>query len=426
MDLYASPAYRRTRGAYIAQCTFDYFITILASDAFFAKLLTHIGVNDAVTGVIASLASFSFLFQLVSLLFSDRLRRVKRTVTVLDTCSQLLFMSIFFVPFLSFSVGTKTAIVAFLLLAAYFCLYIILPICYKWGNSFVDPQRRGRYSASKEMISLITGVVFSLGVGFVVDRFEAADDLRGAFLFIAGSMFAVCCCNIGSFLMMRDRESPGGGVKKSARQILRGTFGNRSYRNAAIMACLWEIAKGVTAGFMGTYKTNDLKMSVGTVQIVNTASSLGRFAVSRPFGKYSDKHTYAQGHRLALYIAAVGFLFNIFASPSSKWCVVVFTVLYAMSFAGTHQNTFNMTYSYLDEEYIVHGMALNDAVRGVCGFLASLVGGRILNAVQAGGNTLFGMTVYGQQVLSCISLLLTVVTIVFNRLVVGKQKEYRK
>jgi Na+/melibiose symporter-like transporter len=290
----------------------------------------------------------------------------------------------------------------------------------------VDPHKRGQYSAWKEMISLISGIFFSLAVGFAVDRFEAAGKLRGAFLFIAGCMLAVCLCNIGSFLLMEERPISHTAEKRNLRGILQETFGCRSYRRALIMACLWEVSKGVTAGFMGTYKTNDLQMTVGTVQIINTASSLARFFVSRPLGKYSDAHTYAKGYRIALYIAAAGFLFNIFAAPGTKWCVVAFSVLYAMSFAGTHQNTYNMSYSFLDEENIVHGIAMTDALRGVCGFTASLAGGRILHTVQAGGNRLFGRTVYGQQILSAISLLLTAATIAYNKFVVSKQKENRK
>ena len=292
---YNSKAYRRSRGAYKAQCTFEYFISILAADAFLAKLLTEIGVSDAATGVISSLVSFSFLFQFVSLTFADRLKRVKRTVMVFDTASQLLFMSIYFVPFLPGSVRFRTALITAVLLAAYFCMYVILSICYKWGNSFVEPGRRGQYSAAKEMISLASGVVFTLAVGFTVDRFEAAGNLRGAFLFLAGSMFAVCCCNFGSFLLMADRENLTGGSRKSFREMLAHTLGCRPYRNAVILACLWDAARYMTVGFLGTFKTNDLAMTVGTVQVINTAASLGRFAVSRPFGRYSDRHTYAGG-----------------------------------------------------------------------------------------------------------------------------------
>ena len=426
MHPYDTEEYRRSRGAYKAQCTFDYFISILAADAFLAKLLTEIGVSDAATGVISSLVSFSFLFQFVTLAFADRLKTVKKPVMAFDTASQLLFMSIWFVPFLPLSVRAKTAVVAAVLLAAYFCLYVILSICYRWGNSFVEPGQRGRYSAAKEMISLLSGVFFTLAVGFTVDRFEAAGNLRGAFLFLAGSMFAVCCCNFGSFLLMADRECLTGGGRKSFRDMMAHTLGSRPYRNAAILACLWDAARYMTVGFLGTFKTNDLGMTVGTVQIINTGAAMARFAVSRPFGRFSDRRTYAGGFRVALYVAAAGFAFNIFASPSSKWCLVVFTVLYHMSLAGTNQNNYNMTYCYTEEDYVVHGLAVNDGLRGVVGFLSSLVGSRVVSAVQKNGNALFGLPVYGQQILSAFSLLLTLAAIVFNKAVVGRQKEERK
>ena len=106
--------------------------------------------------------------------------------------------------------------------------------------------------------------------------------------------------------------------------------------------------------------------------------------------------------------------------------MVAFTVLYHMSLAGTNQNNYNMTYCYLEEDYIIHGLAVNDGLRGIVGFLSSLCGSRILSAVQKNGNRIFGVSLYGQQVLSAISLLLTFAAIVFNKTVVGKQKEERK
>ena len=170
MDRFDTKEYRRSRGAYKAQCTFEYFISILAADAFLAKLLKDIGVSDAATGVISSLVSFSFLFQFLTLAFADRLTKVKKPVMAFDTVSQLLFMSIYFVPFLPLSVKAKTALVTAVLLAAYFCLYVILSVCYKWGNSFVEPGRRGRYSATKEMISLLFGVVYRGKLKSYIDK----------------------------------------------------------------------------------------------------------------------------------------------------------------------------------------------------------------------------------------------------------------
>ena len=38
----------------MAQCTFEYFVSLLVADAFLAKLLTEIGMNDFLVGIISS------------------------------------------------------------------------------------------------------------------------------------------------------------------------------------------------------------------------------------------------------------------------------------------------------------------------------------------------------------------------------------
>ena len=48
------------------------------------------------------------------------------------------------------------------------------------------------------------------------------------------------------------------------------------------------------------------------------------------------------------------------------------------------------------------------------------------NAVQENGNRLFGLFVYGQQVLSAISLALIILAILYNRLVIAKQSVMRQ
>ena len=67
MAFYNAPKYRRSRRADVAQCTFEYFITLLVSDAFLAKLLSSIGISDSLIGIISSFLSLAFIFQLLSL-----------------------------------------------------------------------------------------------------------------------------------------------------------------------------------------------------------------------------------------------------------------------------------------------------------------------------------------------------------------------
>ena len=81
-----------------------------------------------------------------------------------------------------------------------------------------------------------------------------------------------------------------------------------------------------------------------------------------------------------------------------------------------------MTYSYVDSNYIAEAMALQNCVSGVCGFLCSLVAGKILDAVQASGNQVLGMHVFGQQILGLISVLLCVACIIYMSFTIMKEK----
>lgn len=424
-SLYESPDYRRSRNAYTAQCAFEYFVSILVSDAFLAKLLKQIGLDDAAVGVIASLVSFSFLFQLFSILLMQRVKNVKRTVLIADTVSQMLFLGVYLVPFVPLSAGARGWLAAGGMLAGYAFKYAVSSMVFRWANSYVDPAKRGDFSAVKEMISLLSGIAFTLAAGYVFDRFEAGGDLRSAFLVTAAAILLLNACCFICFCLIRKPETAEA-EHRPIGEVMRAVFGNRDFVHILILACLWDAARYISAGFLGTYKTEDLAFTVGTVQVINMAANLCRFAVSRPFGRYSDRTSYAHGFRLALLIAAAAFAVGCFTAPSSRWLIVIYSVLYNVSLAGSNQNGYNMTYSYVEPSLMVQAMAVKYSVGGIAGFCASLAGSRILKAVQASGNRIGGVTVYGQQILLALSLLLTLAAFFYTKFVVEKQRAVRR
>ena len=192
---YNAPDYRRSRGSYMAQCTVEYFVSLLVTDAFLAKLLTHIGISDALTGVISSFITLAFVFQLLSIPLVKSKISTKKIVMFFDTMSISFFMFLYFIPFLPVNKGVKTVLVVLTVLIANVTKYLILSLCFKWANAFVEPTKRARYSANKEIVSLVTGIVFTFAVGWIMDRFEALDNLEGAFLFIAIGVLILNVCN---------------------------------------------------------------------------------------------------------------------------------------------------------------------------------------------------------------------------------------
>ncbi len=423
-DVYQSPAYRRSRKAYVMECTFEYFVSILVTEAFLARLLTAIGISDALIGVIASFVSLAFLCQLFSIFVVQHIRNTKRFVIFFHALSRLFFMSLYLIPFLPFAYEYKEILVVICVLSAYFGNYFVTSMLYKWCNSHVDPNHRAEFSAGKEMISLITGIAVSLGAGYIIDRFEALDNLEGGFMFCAIAIFIFSLCDLICLFIVKKDVQPA--VKEPPvpfREVLKNTLGNKSFRNVVILAVLWNMTAYMTVGFLGTYKINahELAFSVGTVQIINLIGNMGRFFASKPFGRYSDRTSFVRGMKLAMLFAALSFATLIFVTPSTRYLIVVQALLYRICLAGSNQNMMNITYSYVDSRYFVQATAIKNSIGGLCGFGASLIGSRILAWVQANGNTVFGIPMHGQQLLGLISCALTVCIILFVHFVIQKQ-----
>ncbi|MBO5898384.1 MAG: hypothetical protein J6R04_05165, partial [Clostridia bacterium] len=151
---YAAPGYARTRRAYTIECAFEYFIALLVAEPFLTKLLLEIGLDDPTIAIIQSLISVAFLFQLAAVFVVQRIANVKRVAATTHLIAQLLFTSLYLVPFLPFETEHKKIIVIVCFLLGYFGNYLVTSVIFRWGNSYVDPNKRARFAATKEMISL--------------------------------------------------------------------------------------------------------------------------------------------------------------------------------------------------------------------------------------------------------------------------------
>lgn len=425
MDKFNSAEYKRSRNSYIVQCTAEYFVSLLVTDAYLSRLLANIGMSDSLIGIISSFITLAFVIQIATIFLLRINVSAKKLTVVLDTISIFFFMFMYLVPFLPIGKISKTILVIISILLAYVCKYLILNICFKWANSYVAPGRRAIFSASKEMISLFAGMFFTIIIGYIIDKYEMNNNLSGAFLFIAISILVLNICNFISLMIIKkdEKDEKEENVEKiPLSEIMKNTVGNRNFRSIILLTVMWDVARYFTIGFLGVFKYKDLMMSVLLVQVVNILANLCRLLISGKIGEYSDKRSYAKGFKVGLILAAVGFFINIFTTKSTWYFIIIHTIFYNCSVAGTNQNSFNIVYSYVDSKYIVQAMAIKNCIGGLFGFGASLLGGKLLNVIQLNNNMVFGMHIYGQQILSAISFVLTVLCIIYIWKVIEKQQ----
>jgi len=422
IEKYNQKEYKRSRKAYIVECALEYFIGMMVADAFLAKVLINMGFADSDIGIISSLTAFSFLFQIFTVILMNKIRSVKKTAIICDTLGHLLLMGVYLIPFLNVSVRAKTIFVITCILGAYLIKYPMSSAKFKWANSYVNPVKRGEYSGIKEIFSLFSGVVFSLSMGYMIDRYEAAGKLRIAFIAVAMVMLILNVLNLISLLMIKREEEFENASQKKLSDIIKNTLGNKNFRNVIILTVIWDIAKFMTIGFMGVYKTKDLAISVAMIQVIGMVAMIARMIVTIPFGRLSDKKSYAKCMEIAFIVAALSFFVNVFTVPERWWLIIAFTVIFEMSQAGIGQNVTNISYSYVKEEYIVYSMVIRNCIGGILGFGTSILASKILEYIQENNNMIFGIECYAQQVLSLISFVIMIIAVLFDRLVVEKQK----
>jgi len=383
------------------------------------------GLSDALIGIISTFVTLACVFQLFAMLAVQRIVNTKRYVVFFHMLGRILFSALFLTPLLPISAEYKGVLVAGCVLIAYFGHHMAYSVLFRWGNSFVDPHHRAAFSAKKEIVSLTIGTVITLSMGYMLDIFEANNDLQTGFIFCAVAIFIFSFCDFICLMTIKNDKKP-----KQERQIvpmkevLRNTLGVKGFRYMFIVSTVYNAAVYITVGFLGTYRINpdELAFSVGTVQIINILGLVARLLLTRPFGKFADRTSFAKGVKFGMVLSAIGFASVIFTVPETRYLIILYTILYNASLAGTGQNFLNSTYSYVDSKYFVQATAIKSVVGGLCGFLISLVSGAVLEAIQANGNMIFGIPVYGQQVLAIFSTLGIVACILMLHFVVEKQK----
>ena len=420
---YISKEAKTSRSGYVWYCMFEYFIAILATDAFLAKLLKNIGMSDSLTGIISSFVSLAFLFQLLSIFILKRKINAKALCITFESISQLCFVFLYIVPFLPVSSEFKSILVVVAIMVAYALKYVVSSILFRWANSYVDPMHRGSFSAVKEIISLAGGMVFSFVMGVVTDKFFEYGNEVGAFIFIAVSVFVLTVINFVCLSKVKNCNiNTAQSAKVPMKTLLEKTLFNKKFLPVIIATSLYSFGTYITAGFLGVYKTKDLLISLSVVSIIGGVASAARMLVSKPFGRYSDKKSYAKAMELGYFIIAVGFLSIVFTVPDTWWLMFIYSALSGIGSAGANANTSNIVYSYVEADFISQAMAFRSSISGVVGFLGALVGAKIMDIIQANGNMVFGIYMYPQQLMAFISFVCIMLSVAIIHFVIAKTK----
>ena len=426
-NVYDTPPYKRSRVAYNAEALLEYLISLTLIDSFLAVLGKSIGMSDALLGICGSLVSFAGLTQVFTVFFSHR-KPVKRRIFTVHLINNLMFAALYVLPFFSgISETVKTVLFVALLLSGRLMLNMVASTKYVLAMSSVERKKYGVFSTTKEMISLAGGMAFEYAIGRVSDHYREIGQEKVCFLLFAITVIvltALHAVTIGFFHedktkyenMPAEEETLG----KRLGDML-GLLKNKRFVLVLAVFTAWRIADYLSYPFMGTYAL-DLAFSLTELSIYTIIGSGIRFVISRPVGRFADKTSYCTMLIPIFGLVTVAFIFGAFAAPGTEWTFVVYKIARAVAHVGINSATSNLMLDYVPREKSDYAIALNSCIIGLAGFGSTLVGSAILSRIQENGNTVFGTTMYAQQLLCLISAIITVVLVLYLALVIRKLK----
>lgn len=395
---------RRNNRIYIVQAAAEYHISLLMTGSFLAALTTSLGMSDSLTGILTSVISLGSVFQLVSLLL--RPRAVRGFVTVCSVINQLLFALLYLIPFLPLGPRVRIALFAAAILAAYFVYNMAHPQKVSWLMGWVEDRKRGIFTANMQIVSLLSGMAFSLAMGAVCDYFRGKEQEKAAFFVCA---VTILMWMIGHTVLLRcvtDRllaYEAGGGVLRRLRAVLQ----EKKLRRITILYALWHAANYAAIPFYGTYQIKELGFSLTLVSLLGILGSFVRALVSRAWGRYGDRRSFPVMVRLGFLLAAAGFAVCAFAAPGRGLVpFAVYNVLYAISVGAIEIGRNNLIFDAVPEEQRSDALALSQSLCGLAGFAATAVCSVFVGAVQTSGNAVLGLPLYAQQLMSAVAALL--------------------
>lgn len=412
---------------YIIEAMLEYFVALSVADVYLVKIAAATGMSDQATAVLTSFVSLGCGFQFLSIFFF-RSNKVKKKATAGHIISQLLFTCAYLVPLAACSGQIKSALLVISLLVAQILHNAVNAPKTDWYMSMLKDEKRGAFTAIKEIVSLFGGMAFTYGLAFLFDKFEADGNQTGSF--ICGAVILGIVTLLHTITLVFTKEKPDfsekdGSIARSDVQktSVKALLRDKTMWKIVFLSSLWSAANYATLSFSGTYRLNELGFSLTLSAIITAAGSVARAVFSVPLGKLGDKKGFSTLLYVSFLIAAAAYLAMAFAAPSNgKLLFTVYYVLYCVAMAGINGSMINIVYDYVPSTRTSDVLAVKQSVSGIIGFLVTLALAPLMTLIQSHNNLVFGITVYSQQIFAVISLVIVLFLAAFSHFAFGKRK----
>jgi len=275
-----------------------YFMCITGAPL--TKYLVDLQATPFDFGVISSLSAVALVFQIISGMWTNRIRRRKVPWIVLCVVQRLIFIGVLIAPTLFGVDRARLVWIIFVMSLNSALMNLSTPIWFSWMTDLVPHESLNIHWAIRQRFISAGTIVAQVVVALVFNHFETHGQVVRGFsvIAIAGIVLGVTDILLFSSVPEPPHEGvPGVRLWASIVEPLQ----DLEFRPYLFFRAYWNFALFVSAPFFAVYLIKELQLSTMTVQLVFLTSSLGMAMASGVWGMLCDTY----GHRPAIRIASL-------------------------------------------------------------------------------------------------------------------------
>lgn len=413
----------RIQRAHITASTVELVVITTMSGVFFTLLVKQMGVSDALAGTLSTIVFCGSMMQSVAIAFIRKIRSIRSTVMLIQTFQYVVYALLYLLPFIPLPKPLRISLFVVLFVIAALSSHLIAPVRFHWMMSFVPNHRRGVFYAYKDMFAIIITCIYNLGMGRIVDYFTAIGYTQNALLLCAITILLLLATFLIAIHFTKDAPEVLDSVQKtpSIRTAIRDNLHNRILLKIIVVGAAWNFFCFFTTSFHNVYLLQELESSATFIVVAGLFSNVIRIFLSIPFGKFADRYGFARTLTVGFAFATVAFGILIFWRPANGQILyLIYQIPHSCALATLSGSLVNVLLQYVKPQERVSSQGIYAASNGLFTFLGSVLGGQLLTMIQTNGNHLFGISVYGQQVLSLISCIALFFLVIYTYKIVEK------
>jgi MFS family permease len=365
-------------------------MTTMTFGAFLTGFALSLGLNNFQIGIMASLAAFANLFQIVGSYFIEKTGGAKKICIYSVFTHRIIWILIAFLPLFTvlFNIENNTIILMFLIgIALVGITSAISSVSWmSWISELIIETERGKFFGNRNMIMGIAGILSGLIGGYFLDLWEGyfptLNTWGFSLLILIGVMFGFLSLKMLSLTSEKNKKKDNHYIKESFIKSLKLPFKDQRFRKFLYFGIFWAFAVGIASPFFNVYMIGTLNINFSQIAIFAVISGLTNALGMQFWGNFIDRI----GTKTILYITSLGAgitpLLWMFSSPNN------YTVLWLVHFfAGVVWSGIGLATSLLlmqlvNKDYKSVYFAIFAAVTGLAASLSPILGGYIVTLIS--------------------------------------------